>query len=762
MNKKVAIIIPWYGKELKGGVEQLAYQIAKRLNVHNPVEVLTTCSKSFLDDWFENYYSPGEYMEEGVSIRRFEVDTTQPKNFGMVNEQLLNLELEGMLPGLLPIPKEYEDIYVQENINSGALLNYLKEHKNKYHAFIFLPYLYGMIIKALPLVSDKAYLQPCLHNESYAYLTQIANIFHQAKGLLFNSEGEKFLAETLYGPGIITKSTIVGSGIETNVLTQNDSSMVTGDKYILYLGRRDETKGINVLINAFKKYKEANPENNIKLLMAGPGIEEYSDKQNGIYDLGLVSEKEKSALLNNCIALFQPSDNESFSRVMYEAWYCGKPVVVNKKCMATALALNSSGGGWIADSEENWIEKIEIIDKTKKDELITIGLKGKQYAEELVSWDSVISKYIKVLNLKNSSSISKKNDAIHQLTAGFVDGDAISYNAYLLREYIQTLGYDSNIYALHVAPDVRKKFDIKYPEELNYGSLIYHHSIGDDIVQYAKNHKLNKCLIYHNITPAEFFYEYDPFIASLLEKGREDLKSFKKHFTMVYGDSQYNCDELVSQGFKNVSVLGLPVIPNKWDINYDVDLYKNINDGTTKIIFVGRISPNKKQDDLIKVFNVYRNINENSKLYLVGGGDQASEYYKYISRLIADYNLKDKVIITGHVTDNQLLTYYKLADLFWSMSEHEGFGVPLIEAMWFDIPVFAYNSSAVPETLGKGGLLFSEKNDFTSLAILANFLIFDQELKSKVLKYQKKNRQKFLWEKYEVKVSKLINSLVTK
>ncbi|MFW6225230.1 MAG: glycosyltransferase, partial [Bacteroidota bacterium] len=126
-------------------------------------------------------------------------------------------------------------------------------------------------------------------------------------------------------------------------------------------------------------------------------------------------------------------------------------------------------------------------------------------------------------------------------------------------------------------------------------------------------------------------------------------------------------------------------------------------------------------------------------------GSNTEPYYCHILKAIAKLNLSDRVIVTGQVNDAQLLAYYRTAHLFWSMSEHEGFGIPLIEAMWFNLPILAYKSSAISETLGEGGILFTTKENMLEIAILAKLLIHDQQLRNTVLKAQCKRRTKFLF-----------------
>ena len=165
-------------------------------------------------------------------------------------------------PGVNPVSDEISAIFASDNINSTALLEHLARNKETYHIFLFIPYLYGLTLNGLPIVAERAYLQPCLHNEVYAYLPEVEYIFYKAKGLLFNSEGEALLAQELYGPGITHKSLVIGEGVEI-ASEQNSSKLnnvgrfdLSNYRYVFYLGRRDPTKNVDFLIDAYMNFRK--------------------------------------------------------------------------------------------------------------------------------------------------------------------------------------------------------------------------------------------------------------------------------------------------------------------------------------------------------------------------------------------------------------------------------------------------------------------------------------------------------------------------
>ena len=275
--KPVAFVIPWFGRDLKGGAEQQAWQVATRLAARGyKIEVLTTCCRSFLDDWAAEYYSPGLSYEAGVAVRRFPVNARDRQAFDHLNTCILNLHHSHLKAGVSPVPQKESTIFAKENINSSDMLDYLKSHRKNYHVFIFIPYLYGPSINGLPLVSQRAFLQPCLHDEVYAYLPEVENIFHKAKGILFISKGEAKLAWRLYGPGIIEKSTMVGGGVEVGENCTSDVERVgrldiDHERFILLLGRRDAGKNTDLLVSSYLLFRNQYPESRLKLVLAGPG-----------------------------------------------------------------------------------------------------------------------------------------------------------------------------------------------------------------------------------------------------------------------------------------------------------------------------------------------------------------------------------------------------------------------------------------------------------------------------------------------------------
>jgi glycosyltransferase involved in cell wall biosynthesis len=765
---KLAIVIPWFGRELKGGAEQHAWQIATRLaqRGHN-VDVVTTCCRSHQDDWSINHLLSGVTKEpEGFTVRRFEVDPRDRMAFDRVCANLLAIPLATLKPGISPIKAFDAEIFVNELIRSQSLLDYLNAKREAYDWFILLPYLYGPILHAVSILKGRAALLPCLHNEAYAYLPQIARAFHNAGKVLFISEGEEELALYLFGPGIWSKSQVVGAGVEISNQFLPDKDGVTTAKtngrFVLYLGRKDAGKNVPLLVRAFERFRKVRPNSDLKLVLAGNGSIDLNGCDS-ITDLGLVSESEKAKVLQDCVAVVQPSANESFSRVIMEAWHYGRPVAAQASCLATATAVGRSGGGWLAETEDDWAELFTNMHRTSAKELAELGRKGQRYAREIANWDKVMGRYEQALTPTRmppatSGSVTTTKRAIHQVLPNLVCGDAISNQALFIRDTLRAEGYNSNIYVRYVDPRVAHECIVFSPEELGDScGIIYHHSIGTELTPHMIAHRGPKFFIYHNITPAEFFEPYSPDFARILHAGRADLRNLARHFPKSAGDSAFNADELRACGFSEPMVLPIAVDPAKWNVPPDPGLIEQLQDGRKNILFVGRIVPNKKQHDLVHAFQRFLVADPSARLILVGAAENDDPYAGHLRGVIENNGLGDSVSMPGSINDSQLAACYRTAHLFWSMSEHEGFCVPLIEAMWFDIPVLAYRSTAVPETLGDAGLIFTCKSDLDQLAALSWLVIIDADLRRKLIQAQRRRRTNYLPER----TARVLRSIAT-
>ncbi|GHV44103.1 hypothetical protein FACS1894204_00660 [Synergistales bacterium] len=288
--------------------------------------------------------------------------------------------------------------------------------------------------------------------------------------------------------------------------------------------------------------------------------------------------------------------------------------------------------------------------------------------------------------------------------------------------------------------------------------LIYHMSIGSNVNdKIAELKALRKIMIFHNITPPEFFCLYDDNIAELCRMGKKQLRNMSEDFDLAIADSEFNASALRDYGYKNVIVVPLLV---------DLSFYENIqpdkvtfncyNDGKKNIIFVGRGVPNKCQHDIVSTYAAFSKRYPDSRLLLVGGWLEG--YRVFVEQIIQDMGLQEHVKILGGVSDAELKAIYASAHMFLCMSEHEGFCVPLLESMYFGVPIVAFAASAVPETLGDSGLLFYEKN-FDAVAEMMSSVIEDEKLRETIIASQTERLKDFDIEKLKKTLFRLLSSL---
>ncbi|HEX8680377.1 MAG TPA: hypothetical protein VF683_10480, partial [Chthoniobacterales bacterium] len=306
---KLGIVIPWFGRELKGGAEQQAWQVAARLAARgHHVEVLTTCCRSHQDDWSTNHLPAGVTSEpEGFLIRRFPVEARDRAAFDRVCGKLQAIPRSELKRGIPAVSREEAAVFVRELIRSAALLHFVAQNATEFSRLIFLPYLYSPVIDGVEVLGKRAALQPCLHDESYAYIPQVKEAFAAAGTLLFNSAGEMNLAAKLFGPAILSKSHLIGEGVEHVAPTPAGDSRVPFERFVVYLGRKETGKNTDLLLRAFHAFRRSRPNSDLRLVFAGHGTIE-TEGDTGAIDLGLIDEATKAALLRNCKALLQPSE----------------------------------------------------------------------------------------------------------------------------------------------------------------------------------------------------------------------------------------------------------------------------------------------------------------------------------------------------------------------------------------------------------------------------------------------------------------------
>lgn len=334
---------------------------------------------------------------------------------------------------------------------------------------------------------------------------------------------------------------------------------------------------------------------------------------------------------------------------------------------------------------------------------------------------------------------------LHQIIIGATRGDAITEQALLFRRWLRELGYESDLFAETV--DISAKDDVRPFAEFRprpaETRVIYHHSIGSAAADHLLTLPLRVIMVYHNVTPPGFFNSVNPKLVRQMQQGRDQLPRLRERVDFAIADSEYNQRELCAAGYMRTGVVPFP-IDQRFDVAPHAELIQQLSAyrGPT-LLFVGRLVPNKRQDDLIKLLYFYRRFEPKARLMLVGSA-WPLEYEQWLRGFAADLGLREAVHFAGHISQpDRLMAYYRAASVYVSMSEHEGFGRPLIESMYVGLPVLAYAEAAVPDTLGEAGLLFRRKH-FEALAEVTDMLVHDTVLRERLIARQRLRAQTFL------------------
>ncbi len=325
-------------------------------------------------------------------------------------------------------------------------------------------------------------------------------------------------------------------------------------------------------------------------------------------------------------------------------------------------------------------------------------------------------------------------------------GDAIGDSARHVRDLLRGLGHESELYALTVDDELKNDVRAFSDASAKRGDLtIFHYALPSPMTAAFASLASGRVLQYHNVTPAAYFAPYDPALFRLAALGRDELRTLVGQTDLALGDSEYNRHELEELGFGRTGVF--PIAVNTDRVTQPVErpaLEEILDDGLVNFLFVGRIAPNKKIEDHIRLAEVYkRNVDAYYRFIFVGRYDVVPRYYAMIRALMAEYRmLNDRFIFTGPVSDEELAVYYRHAAVYTSLSEHEGFCVPLVEAMAADVPVLAYSAAAVPDTLAGAGVQFAPK-DLEFAAELLGTLAFDDDLRAQVIAGQRRRLADF-------------------
>ena len=335
---------------------------------------------------------------------------------------------------------------------------------------------------------------------------------------------------------------------------------------------------------------------------------------------------------------------------------------------------------------------------------------------------------------------------VNQWVPAAHNGDAIGDSSRRMRDLLRAMGHESELFALTIDDDLRHEVrPFSDPASRRGDVTIFHYALPSPMSAAFAALPHGRVLQYHNVTPARFFAPYSPALFRLASIAREELAGLAAATELALGDSEYNRQELEDLGFGNTGVLPIAVNTKRLtDAPPQPVLEEILDDGLVNFLFVGRIAPNKKIEDHIRLAEQYkRYVDAYYRFIFVGRFDVVPQYYAAIRALLSEYQmLEDRFIFTGPVPDAELAAYYRASSVYISLSEHEGFCVPLVEAMAMDVPVLAYSAAAVPDTLGGAGVQFAEK-DLEYVAELLGMLAFEDSPREEVLEGQRTRLQHF-------------------
>jgi glycosyltransferase involved in cell wall biosynthesis len=306
-----------------------------------------------------------------------------------------------------------------------------------------------------------------------------------------------------------------------------------------------------------------------------------------------------------------------------------------------------------------------------------------------------------------------------------------------MRDTLRSWGHEADVYALELDADLVG--DGKLFAEWRAGgpadTVIFHYALPSPLTAAFKEHRGVRILLHHNITPPGFFVGWDEEMVRICDLGQRELASLAPHADLGLADSEFNRQELEALGFARTGVLPIYLDFARYREAPNPVLRQLLGDGRTNLLFVGRLAPNKRQEDVIRLASYWKRfITADVRVLLVGKGPRRRSYFDALQSFAYGEGFTPaEVMFLGHVDHDDLLACYSAAHLFVSMSDHEGFGVPLVESMLMRLPVLAYSSTAVTHTLGPAGVRFRDKRALDEIAEMGHTLVSDPGLRDAVL-----------------------------
>lgn len=388
--RRIAFLSPRFpdGPAL-GGAETLLRALAKRTAMAgHEVTFLTTCAQDHFT--WANALPPGERRIDGMTVRYFPVDTSR--------DIPAFLAVQNRISRMAPVTREEELVWLRNSVNSESLYAHLRNEGQNYDRIVMGPYLFGLVYFASQIVPDRTLLLPCLHDECFAYLDTIREMFASVRGWMFNTEPERDLAVRLYGIEA-ARAHVVGMGLEPFTADGARFRHAHGiaHPYVLYSGRREPLKGTPLLLDYLGVFRERTRQD-IKIVLTGSGpVDLPPAMAPHVIDVGFVSEQDKHDAMAGALAFCHPSVNESLSIVILESWLAGTPVLVHAGSeVMRSQCLRANGGLWFRNYPE--FEEALMLLITQPDVRGTLAGNGKRFVETEYSWTAVESRLMAALD----------------------------------------------------------------------------------------------------------------------------------------------------------------------------------------------------------------------------------------------------------------------------------------------------------------------------------------------------------------------------
>lgn len=384
---RVALVNQRYGLEVNGGSEYYTRQLAEHLAGFYDVEVLTTKALDY-GSW-ENHYQEDTELIHNIRVRRFSVEKQR---------NAAGMRVWNRLRRYMPFARRYcENQWIDaQGPYSPELICFIESHAEDYDIFIFVTYLYYHSVRGIPKVSERAVLLPTAHDEPYIYFGIYQDIFKSCRGMIYLTPEEKIFVEQLFPVGKYPNC-VTGAGVDIPEHVDNrvfrEKYGVAGD-YLIYAGRIDPAKGCDEMFRIFQEYKRRNQDSDLKLVLMGKAVMEIPQESDILY-LGFVSEEDKFNGISGAKALWLPSQYESLSIAVLEAFALGVPVLVNGRCEVLKGHCLRSRAGWYYTNEKEALNLLKEILGSEEYELM--AKRAKAYIRDNYQWDIIIEKIEKLI-----------------------------------------------------------------------------------------------------------------------------------------------------------------------------------------------------------------------------------------------------------------------------------------------------------------------------------------------------------------------------